>query len=330
MIRLLLLIALVVNFSYANSEKYFIKFGSFKDLKGLEKNIERLPSSLRSHVVIIRSNSWYIPFAYYTSNKYALTSKLAAYKRYFRDAHIAHSAYMLSHPLVRNYATNKRAKSVPRRQYIPPVKQYQKVSHTYAPPIRRTVPTYQNVGISEADYTLTSVQHLPLVKQEVVAPYIVTQKVVVKQVEKNDVFSTVKPKKYKNFSKQMLSGEYYYLAYKKTDSNPDLLIKVIFGNHQVTYQPVIGDMQMTKASYLTENNKLYMFADTFTRNGSFSKLDEHREDHFLVSSWANGKKLNTLRYYYKMNDAKAYLNIDTSDGLAEILSEGDYDDFFID
>jgi len=314
MIRLLVLMALVFNFTFANSEKYFIQFGSFKDLKGLEKNIERLPSSLRSHVVIVRSNSWYIPFAYYTSNKNALKSKVASYKRYFRDAHIAHSSYMLNHPLVRNYGTNKRTKVAPKRQYIPPVPTYHK-----------PVPQYQNVGISEEDNTLAYIQ--PPVA---VATPIVTQKVVVTEVESNDVFSNVKPKKYKKFSKQMLSGQHYYLAYKKTDSNPNLLIKVTFGNHQVTYQPVIGEMQMTKANYLTEGSRLYMFADTFTRNGSYSKLDEHRENHFLVSSWAKGKKLNTLRYYYKMNDAKEYLGIGTSDGLAEILSEGDYDDLFLD
>jgi len=306
--------ALVFNFTFANSEKYFIQFGSFKDLKGLEKNIERLPSSLRSHVVIVRSNSWYIPFAYYTSNKNALKSKVASYKRYFRDAHIAHSSYMLNHPLVRNYGTNKRTKVAPKRQYIPPVPTYHK-----------PVPQYQNVGISEEDNTLAYIQ--PPVA---VATPIVTQKVVVTEVESNDVFSNVKPKKYKKFSKQMLSGQHYYLAYKKTDSNPNLLIKVTFGNHQVTYQPVIGEMQMTKANYLTEGSRLYMFADTFTKDGSYSKLDEHRENHFLVSSWAKGKKLNTLRYYYKMNDAKEYLGIGTSDGLAEILSEGDYDDLFLD
>ena len=327
MIRFLLLISLLVNFTYANSEKYFIQFGSFKDLKVLERNIERLPSSLRSHVVIVRSNSWYIPFAYYTSNKSALKSKVASYKRYFRDAHIAHSSYMLNHPLVRNYATTSKTQPAPKRQYIPPVKQYSKP----VVPVRGVVPQYQNVGISKANYTLTSVQHLALVGQEEsITPQIVTQKVVHKQVTKNDVFSNEKPKKYKNFSKQMLSGQDYYLAYKKTESNPNLLIKVTFGNHQVTYKPVIGEMQMTKANYVTEDSRLYMFSDTFTRNGSYSKLDEHRENHFLVSSWANGKKLNTLRYYYKMNDAKEYLGIGTSNGLAEILSEGDYDDLFID
>jgi hypothetical protein len=310
---------LVVNFTYANSEKYFIHFGSFKDLKGLERNIEKLPSSLRSHVVIVRSNSWYVPFAYYTSNKNALKSKVASYRRYFKDAHIAYSSYMLNHPLVHNYATSKRTKVTPKRAYRKPVPQSVR-------PRQRAVPQYQNVGISKDDNILTNVQ--PLLKP--VAPFVLTQKVVVKQIETNDIFSTVKPKKYKNFSKQMLGGQHYYLAYKKTASNPTLLIKVIFGNHQVTYQPVIGEMQMTKANYITEDSRLYMFADTFTRNGSYSKLDEHREDHFLVSSWAGGKKLNTLRYYYKMNDAKKYLGIGTSDGLSEVLSEGDYDDFFLD
>jgi len=315
--------ALLVNFSYANSEKYFIQFGSFKDLKGLERNIERLPSSLRSHVVIVRSNSWYIPFAYYTSNKSALKSKVASYRRYFKDAHIAHSSYMLNHPLVRNYAT----KVVPKRQYIPPLRQYSKPVQQYVAPIQSTVSQYQNVGISEEDNVLPYIK-APVIR--VIPQKIVTQKVVLTQVEKDDIFSNEKPKKHKNFSKQMLSGQHYYLAYKETESNPSLLIKVSFGNHQVTYQPVIGEMEMTKANYLIEGEKLYMFADTFTRNGSFSRLDEHREDHFLVSSWRKGKKLNTLRYYYKMNDAKEYLGIGTSNGLAEILSEGDYDEFFID
>ncbi|CAA6808606.1 MAG: Unknown protein [uncultured Sulfurovum sp.] len=348
MIRLLLLISLVVNFSLANSEKYFIKFGSFKNLKGLEKEIERLPSTLRSHVVIVRSNAWYIPFAYYTSDKNALKSKVASYKRYFKDAHIAHSAYMLHHPLVRNYTVTKNKQTVVKRDYTPPVKYYTKSVPQYMVPPKVAVPKYQNVGISEDDNTLGYVQPTRVVSSSIVAPVptvpiapvsivppvvapkIVTQKVVIKEVENNDIFSNIKPKKYKNFSKQMLSGQHYYLAYKKTDHNPNLLIKVSFGNHEVTYQPIIGEMKMTKASYLTDNDRLYMFADTFTKDGSFSKLDEHRENHFLVSSWANGKKLNTLRYYYKLNDAKAYLGIGTSDGLAEILSEGDYDDFFLD
>lgn len=325
MIRFLVLFTLLLQLTYANSEKYFIQFGSFKNLKGLEKNIDRLPSSLRSHVVIVRSNAWYIPFAYYTSNKNALRSKVASYKRYFKDAHIAHSAYMLNHPLVRNYATQTKTQVAPTRRYLPPVTAYKQSLVQYTPPARRAqvVPEYQNVGISEEDHILNLPPKVP------VAQPIVTQKVVRTQVEEKDVFTDVKPKKYKKFSTEMLSGHHYYLAYKKTDSNPNLLIKVSFGNHQVRYQPIIGEMQMTKANYLIEDDRLYMFADSFTRNGSFSKLEENRDNHFLVSSWANGKKLNTLRYYYKLNDAKEYLGLKTSDGLAEILTEGDYDNTFL-
>lgn len=318
MIRFLLLISLLVNLTYASGKKYFIQFGSFKDLRGLERHIEKLPSSLRTHVVIVRSNSWYIPFAYYTSNKNSLRSKLASYKRYFRDARIAYSSSMLKYPLVRNYG--KRRGAAPKREYIPPVRTYtQPAPIEYVSPIQqRAVPQYQNVGISENEYIV-----------ETVEPIISTQKVVVNQAKSNDVFSTDKPKKYKTFSKQMLSGQDYYLAYKKTDANPSLLIKVIFENHEVTYQPIVGEMQMTKASYLVEDGKLYMFTDSFTKNGSFSTLEKHYANYFLVSSWANGKKLNSLRYYYKLNDAKKYLGLRTSsDPLAEILSEGDYDDSF--
>lgn len=331
MLRWVLGLLLMIQVLQAET-KYFIQFGSFKNLKGLEKSIANLPSGLRSHVVIVRSNSWYIPFAYYTSNKQALKPKLSSYKRYFKDAHIAHSSYMLNHPLVRNYATKvKQQKRAATRAYIPAVTSYaQQPQRVYIPPVRKAKPRFQNVAISEEDYTTPYVQPNQSAVQQPVEEPIVTHKVVRKKVEENDVFSNIKPKKYKKFSKQMLSGQHYYLAYKKSESNPDLLIKVSFGNHKVTYQPVIGDMTMTKANYLTEGDRLYMFTDTFSRNGSFSRLEEHRENHFLVSSWANGKKLNTLRYYYKLNDAKRYLGLDTSDGLAEILSEGDYDDFFLD
>jgi len=331
MIRLLLLMALLLNITYASSEKYFIQFGSFKNLKGLERHIAKLPSSLRSHVVIVYANSWYIPFAYYTSNKYALRAKVDWYKRYFKDAHVAHSSSMLRYPLVRNYAKKNKAKvATPQRRYVPPA--------------RVAAPRTQNVGLSQANYTFQSVQHLPPVNPVAVAPVmvnpvtinpvvmqpkIVTQKVVYKEVPKKDTFSISKIKRYKYFTKEMLGGNHFYLAYKKEGENPNLLIKVSFENHEVTYQPVIGEMQMTKANYMVDNNKLYMFANTFTENGSFSKLEAHYKKYFLVSSWANGKKLNTLRYYYKLNDAKQYLGLRPSNGLAKILSEGDYDEYFL-
>jgi hypothetical protein len=124
------------------------------------------------------------------------------------------------------------------------------------------------------------------------------------------------------FSKRMISGKLYYLAYKSKNDTPNLLVKVSFRNHTVLYQPMIGDMSMKKAKYLVENGKLYMFADTFSEQGAFSKIDGYKKDYILVSSWSNGKKINTLRYYYRLNSAKEYLGVKGStDPLANALED---------
>jgi hypothetical protein len=306
---------LLVNVAYANGERYFIKLGSFKNLQGLERSIEHMPNSLRSHVVIVHSNSWYIPFAYYVKTKHILYPHVKKFKRYFPDAHINHSAYMLHHPVVRNYATKNKPQT---RTYTQPI---QRVNHQ---PVRQSFiqhpisSSYQNVAISSDDNTLnvplqtysTPIKTLPVTSKSEV-------------IEENG-------KDYKYFTKKMLSGKHYYLAYKSTQNSPDLLIKVSFENHKVVYHPIIGNMKMTDANYLIENQRLYMFATTFTKDGAYSTLDEHKDNHFLVSSWVNGKKMNTLRYYYMLNDAKEYLGLETSNGLANVLESGSYDEYFLD
>ena len=317
MIRFLVIVSILFTLSYANSEKHFIKFGSFKNIYGLEKSISKLPSSLRSHVIIFHANGWYIPIAYATKNKNSLYAKVASYKRYFPDAHIAKSSNIFQYPVVKSYIP-----SVPSMQktynqsYVQP-----QVQRVVPQPIR---PQYQNVAISEEDHILDPI--IPLEQTVSNNPSSVKTTLIVPTVVKPNDFKVEERIQYKNFSKEMLSGQYYYLAYKASSKNPNLLIKVSFSSDEVTYQPIIGDMKMTKANYLVDNNRLYMFTNAFTREGAYSKLEEHRANHFLVSSWANGKKLNTLRYYYKMNDAKKYLGIDTSNGLAEVLQDGDFED----
>ena len=303
MIRIPLVILLFITLSYANAERYFIKLGSFKNLNGLERSIQRLPYNLRSHVVIVRKSSWYIPFAYYVSNKRSLYQHVPKFKRYFPDAHINHSSHMLDYPMVKNY-THKHRRVVKRAKQVPIIPSYSRQTF-----VATAQPRYQNVAISELD----NIQEMPIA---VSVPTSSSKKVETQ-------------KQYNYFTKKMLSGKHYYLAYKSTKESPNLLIKVSFKNHVVIYQPIIGDMKMTKANYLIENKRLYMFANSFTEDGAYSKLDERRQNHLLVSSWINGKKLNTLRYYYNLNDAKEYLDLETSNRLANVLEEGSYDEFFL-
>ena len=163
-------------------------------------------------------------------------------------------------------------------------------------------------------------------------PIIVTEEAVVDE----DFFSpsqftlqNARESSSRGFTKKMLGGKNFYLTYRSSGENPNLLIKVTFENHKVTYQPIIGDMEMTTANYMVYQNKLYMFADEFNKHGAYSTLDEKHGNYFNVSSWNSGTKINTLRYYYRLNDAKAYLGLRRSRGLASILEEGTFDDTFI-
>jgi hypothetical protein len=253
-----------------------------------------MPPNLRSHITIVKSNGWFIPFAYNTTKKYSLNRKLPAYRRYFHDAYIHTSQRILQSPRV---VTSR----------------------------------YQNVGISKNDNTLSyysEVKNYPMAKTYPITQTDSTTKkysMISKPAKiPKPTVKTVKYKKSQSFNKRMISGKRYYLAYKSRNESPNLLVKVSFGNHTVVYQPMVGDMNMREAKYLVEDGKLYMFADSFSQEGAFSKIDGYEKDYILVSSWSNGKKLNTLRYYYRLNGARSYIGVKgSSDPLAKALEDSE-------
>jgi hypothetical protein len=304
----------MVSLSYAGGERYFIKFGSFKNLKGVERTINKMPKSLRSHVNIIYSKGWYIPFAYYKKSKNGLSSKVKLYKRYFSDADVTHGRRMFANRVIYKFGKRVKSRSIRKLKRTSRVKKRVKSAG---------VVTLQNVAISSDDNRLNipiqnySSQNIPSILEAL--------------PDSSTLASSEKleQRSYKSFTKQMLSGNHYYMTYKAPKGGTNLLIKVSFGADDVSYQPVIGDMQMTQAHYLVDNNRLYMFAESFSKDGAYSILDEHQKDYFLVSSWMDKKRLNRLRYYYKLNDAKKYLGEDISNGLSEVLQEGNFDEFFL-
>ncbi|SFV56069.1 hypothetical protein MNB_SV-12-667 [hydrothermal vent metagenome] len=295
MFRYILPLLVLINIAYAQDKRYFIKLGSFKHFPVLEKTINRMPEYLRSHITIVKSNGWFIPFAYNTTKRYSLNSKLSAYRRYFHDAYIYDLQTILNSPVVRTYVAQKRRT---KNRYTRPVK-IDNTTPYY--PMAKTYPVVQTYPTAKTYSTLSESVKIP--------------KPTTKTVEYNEN---------QGFTKRMISGKRYYLAYKSESNNPNLLVKVSFGNHTVVYQPMMGDMNMREAKYLVENGKLYMFADSFSEEGAYSKIDGYKKDYILVSSWSNGKKLNILRYYYKLNDARSYLGVKgSSDPLANALEDSE-------
>ncbi len=289
---------ILINILYAQ-KLYYIQLGSFRQLTVLERTINRLPYKMRSHIIIVYShNGWFIPFAYHTSKFYALKSILPKYKRYFPDAYIASSPYILKHKIVRNYRDKIRTK-----------RDYPLIVKRKYPEIISPTPYISTTNIS---YATTVKRELPTIIQE-------------ENIKSNRVRVVKDNINYRYFNKKMLSGKHYYLTYKSKNGTPSLLIKVSFGSYKVRYQPIVGTMNMKEAKYLVENGRLYMFADTFSTDGAFSKIEDIKKDYILVSSWFNGKKINTLRYYYDLNKAKEYLGEKSLGKLATALEDGEFD-----
>ncbi len=68
-----------------------------------------------------------------------------------------------------------------------------------------------------------------------------------------------------------------------------------------------------------------MFADTFSEDGAYSKIEDVKDDYMVISSWFGGKKINTLRYYYSLDKAEEYLGENSSNKLVNALEDKSFD-----
>jgi len=282
---------LILNSPIVAQKFYYIKLGSFKNWIVLEKSIDGLPSDMRSHIVVLELNGWLVPYAYYTRKLDALKRELHRYRRYFPDSEIKSSPHILGRSIFRDYRVDR---GDVRRVYTHP----------------ETVTT-QPYRVKERGYVKFA-STAPVVKESSIVEEIRAKS------ESRDV-------EIDSFSKRILSGHKFYLTYKSPDGRSDLLIKLSFGGFKVKYQPIVGEMNMREAKYLVDNSKLYMFADTFSENGAYSKVESVTDDYMVVSSWFKGKRINSLRYYYNLDKAKRYLGKSSTSRLANALEERSFD-----
>jgi len=62
------------------------------------------------------------------------------------------------------------------------------------------------------------------------------------------------------------------------------------------------------ALYKVEDDKLFLYQKGLFNPKVFSLLEKTYFKYHLFSSWMGDKKIKSLRYYFNLNDAKAYLN----------------------
>jgi hypothetical protein len=131
-------------------------------------------------------------------------------------------------------------------------------------------------------------------------------------IKASEVSHVVKTNKIKNrtlsFYDKIKQHTLYLCSGGDGKSNLKFLIEVTFKKDTVTYKPIIGKMPPVSALYTIKNHKLFLYQKGLLNHNVYSTLEKTYSNYYLIASWIGKKKVNTLRYYFNENDAKAYIH----------------------
>jgi len=123
-----------------------------------------------------------------------------------------------------------------------------------------------------------------------------------------NTFSKAPQRKSLSFHDRIQQHTLYLCSQRRKKKTYPFLIEVSFRTNVVTYNPIIGQVPPMSALYKTSGNKLYLYRKNLFNRDVYSVLEGINPKYYLISSWIKNKKINTLRYYFNLRDAKMYLN----------------------
>jgi hypothetical protein len=126
-------------------------------------------------------------------------------------------------------------------------------------------------------------------------------------LKNKDTLPKVSSKKPLSFYDKIKQRTLYLCSGKHTKKTHKFLIEVTFKKKSVTYKPIIGQVPPISALYKTTDNKLFLYQKGLLNHNVYSTLEKTYAKYYLISSWIGKKKVNTLRYYFNIRDAKRYI-----------------------
>ena len=99
----------------------------------------------------------------------------------------------------------------------------------------------------------------------------------------------------------------YLCAYGEDTWSPNILIHVAFFDKEVIYTPLMGDVSSRREIYTIDKNKLHISQQGLFDSEIYSTLDSITSDYYLISTWVGKSKVNTIRYYFDLEAAEAYV-----------------------
>lgn len=251
------------------SVSYSVRIAVYNNADSLQKELNKLTPAVRKTVEIQKRGNQHVACSAHTDNKEKLEKLLPSYKKVFPDAFI--SAYQTTELNVTEMNTTKTTEvNMP------------------TPQTKQTMQT--NITVKTAEVKKIHLQ----IKQEIVHNHY-SRKIV--NPTKNNI------PLYDRFHQKTL----YLCAYGKDTWSPNILIHVAFFDKEVIYTPIMGEVSSRREIYTIDKNKLHISQQGLFDSEIYNTLDSVTSEYYLISSWVGKTKVNTLRYYFDLEAAEAYV-----------------------
>lgn len=99
----------------------------------------------------------------------------------------------------------------------------------------------------------------------------------------------------------------YLCAYGEEVWSPNVLMEVAFFDKEVIYTPIMGEVPGKRENYTIQDNKIHISHKGIFDSETYHTLDSVTEQYYLISTWIGKRKTTTLRYYFDLENAKAYV-----------------------
>ncbi len=262
-------ILLILPLQSIASVSYTVRIAVYNNAKSLQQELNKLSPALRKTIEIQKRGNQHVACSIHTENKETLKKLLPSYKKVFPDA------------------------------FISP---YQRIASNTTE-VKKVLPE----AIQKTDTIQTAKCNTTEVKKE-----FETKKEPLETIQKTDTITysrkVINPMAkdvslYDRFHQKTL----YLCAYGKEPWSPNVLMQVDFFDKGVVYTPMMGEVPSKKEKYAIDNNKLYISHKGLFDSEVYSTLDSVTLEYYLISTWVGKKKVNTIRYYFDLEKAEAYV-----------------------
>lgn len=273
MLRLLYIsIFLILPSQIFASTVYTVRIAVYNNIEALHDKLNQLSPSLRKTIQIKKRGNQHVASSVQTDKKEALQKLLPSYQKVFPDAFISSEEI----PDIKTSETN--------------TPQTKDINKTTPPPAETKEQTFQTEVKKSEEIT-----KVPPLEEPKIISNSNSRKVV-------DPLNT-------NLSlyDRLHQKTLYLGAYGPEEWSPNVLIHIAFFDKEVIYTPIMGDVSSKREKYKIIKDKLYISHKGVFDPKMYSKIEDITQDYYLISTWIGKRKMTSIRYYFDLEKAEAYV-----------------------